>query len=222
MIEVLVVEDDLNLRKLMATYLRKNNYEVAEAGDGEEAFEYFNDHHVDVLITDVMMPVMDGNVLVSKIRALNRDLPILILTALESYADKEKGFINGADDYMVKPVDMKELLLRVKALARRYQIINENRLALPHLLLDASTQQCLVNQKPVELTQKEFKLLFKLLSFPNKIFTREQLMNDIWGFDSESYDRTVDTHIKRIRERVPSDDFEIITVRRLGYKAVLK
>lgn len=222
MIKVLVVEDDLNLRKLMATYLRKNNYEVAEAGDGEEAYEYFTEHHVDVLITDVMMPVMDGNVLVSKIRALNRDLPILILTALESYADKEKGFLNGADDYMVKPVDMKEMLLRVKALARRYQIINENQLTLPHLLLDASTQQCLVNQKPVELTQKEFKLLFKLLSSPDKIFTREQLMNDIWGFDSESYDRTVDTHIKRIRERVLSDDFEIVTVRRLGYKAVLK
>jgi len=221
-IKVLVVEDDLNLRKLMATYLRKNNYEVAEADNGEEAYEYFLEHHVEVLITDVMMPVMDGNVLVSKIRAINRNLPILILTALESYADKEKGFFSGADDYMVKPVDMKEMLLRVKALARRYQIINENQLSLPHLLLDAGAQQCLVNQKPVELTQKEFKLLFKLLSFPNKIFTREQLMNDIWGFDSESYDRTVDTHIKRIRERVLSDDFEIITVRRLGYKAVLK
>lgn len=222
MIKVLVVEDDLNLRKLMTTYLRKNNYEVAEASDGVEAYDYFTTHHVDVLITDVMMPRMDGNVLVSKIRSVNRDVPILILTALESYADKEKGFINGADDYMVKPVDMKELLLRVKALARRYQIKSENQLMLPHLLMDSSNSQCLVNQKPITLTQKEFRLLFKLLSSPNKIFTREQLMDDIWGFDSESYDRTVDTHIKRIREQVLCDDFEIVTVRRLGYKAVLK
>jgi len=222
MIKVLVVEDDVNLRKLMAIYLTKNGFDVTEATDGAAAYAYFLSHHVDVLVTDVMMPVMDGNVLISKVRALNRDVPIMILTALDSYADKENGFLNGADDYMVKPIDPKEMVLRIHALARRYQIIRANQLSLPHLFLDAETLQCLVIQKPVELTTKEFQLLFKLLSSPNKIFTREQLMNDIWGFDSESYDRTVDTHIKRLRERVPADDFDIVTVRRLGYKAVIK
>ncbi|HAV19616.1 MAG TPA: DNA-binding response regulator [Firmicutes bacterium] len=222
MLKILVAEDDIHLRKLIVTYLLKNGYQIAEASHGEEAFQYFLNHHVDVLITDVMMPIMDGNTLVKKIRSMNRDLPIMMLTALERYADKEKGFLSGVDDYMVKPVDMQEMLLRIKALARRYQLVVANKIELPTLLLDANSGTCLLNQTSVSLTSKEFRLLFKLLSTPNKIFTREQLMNEIWGFDSESYDRTVDTHIKRIRDLVSCDDYEIITVRRLGYKAVLK
>jgi len=168
------------------------------------------------------MPYIDGNTLTAKLRSMNRDLPILMLTALDRFADKEKGFQSGADDYLVKPIDMQEMLLRIKALLRRSQIMSESRIVLPHLILDERTSQCILDNTPIELTRKEFRLLFHLLSAPNRIFTREQLMNEIWGYDSESYDRTVDTHVKRIREQVLSPDFEIVTVRGLGYKAVIK
>ena len=222
MLKIMVVEDENHIRKLISTYLIKNGYQVIEATNGKTAFDLFQNEHIDLVITDVMMPVMDGHLLTSKIRNFNTEIPILMLTALESYKDKEKGFSGGVDDYIVKPFDMNEILLRIKALLRRYKIASDNKIVLPNITLDFQTGSCMVDDQIVVLTRKEFLLLFKLLSTPNQIFTREQLMNEIWGFDSESYDRTIDTHIKRLRESISCKDFEIITVRGLGYKAVLK
>ncbi|MCK7488159.1 MAG: response regulator transcription factor [Bacillus subtilis] len=219
---ILVVEDESAIRKLIATYLQKQGYEVIEAKNGEEGFAVFADELVHLIITDIMMPVIDGNQFVRKVRRLNADVPILVLTALDGYIDKEKSYAGGADDYMVKPIDMNEMMLRVKALLRRYKNATKNKVVLPHLTLDLDTGEALLNAIPIELARKEFLLLFKLLANPNHIFTREQLMNDVWGFDSESYDRTVDTHIKRLREHVATDDFDIVTVRGLGYKAVIR
>lgn len=168
-----------------------------------------------------MMPLMDGNKLTAEIRKISEDIPVLMLTALETIEEKEKGFNVGADDYLVKPFALKELVLRVKALLRRYSAVSENKIQLPHTELNYSTNTVLINGQGVELTKKEFLLLFKLLSNPNIIFSRDQLINEIWGFDSESNDRTVDTHIKCIRSKTENEDFKIVTVRGLGYKAVL-
>ena len=222
MIKILIIEDEYNIRKLFSKYLSNQGYETIEAEDGQKAVQIFEKEHIDLIITDVMMPIMDGITLTNKIRISHPELPILMLTALDSFEDKEKGFISGADDYMVKPIDLNEMLLRIKALLRRYQIVSSNKIELKNLTLDYQSGECILNGHFIELTRKEFLLIFKLLSSPNKIYTREQLMNEIWGFDSESYDRTIDTHIKRLREHIPSDDFEIVTVRGLGYKAVVK
>ncbi|MBU1093737.1 MAG: response regulator transcription factor [Firmicutes bacterium] len=222
MIKILIIEDEYNIRKLFSKYLSNQGYETIEAEDGQKAIQIFEKEHIDLIITDVMMPVMDGITLVNKIRITHPELPILMLTALDSFEDKEKGFISGADDYMVKPIDLNEMLLRIKALLRRYQIASSNKIELKDFSLDYQSGECIQNGNLLELSRKEFQLIFKLLASPNKIFTREQLMNEIWGFDSESYDRTVDTHIKKIREHVTSEAFEIITVRGLGYKAVIK
>ena len=222
MIKILIVEDEYNIRKLLSKYISNQGYEIIEAEDGQKAIQIFENEHIDLIITDVMMPIMDGLTLVNKVRMTNPELPILMLTALDSFEDKEKGFFSGADDYMVKPIDLNEMLLRIKALLRRYQIVSSNKIELNQLTLNYQSGECVLNGKLVKLSRKEFLLIFKLLASPNKIFTREQLMNEIWGFDSESYDRTVDTHIKLIREHLPSDTYEIITVRGLGYKAVIK
>jgi two-component system, OmpR family, response regulator len=222
MTKILLCEDDTHIRKLIATYLSQQGFIILESDNGLSAWTMFQNEKVDVVITDLMMPKMDGFSLTQKIRSAQNDVPILILSALESLEDKEKGFFSGTDDYMVKPIDLKELLMRLKALIRRYQIITEDKIILKSLHLDQANNQCVISGKSIELTKKELQLLFKLLSYPNIIFTREQLMNDIWGSDSLSYDRTVDTHIKRLRDQVICDDFEIITVRGLGYKAVLK
>lgn len=221
MIKVLVVEDDNNIRSLVSKFLENDGFEVVQAVDGQDALTRYEEQHFDVVITDVMMPNTDGNELTRIIRKQNKDIPIMMLTALETFDDKEKGFLSGSDDYMVKPVDMKELVLRVKALLRRYRIAVENKVVYKSIELDSKTMEAKVNGKNVELTQKEFKLLFKLVSNPNKIYTRNQLINEIWGYESESYDRTVDTHIKRIREKVRCDDIQILTVRGLGYKVVM-
>ena len=222
MLKILVAEDEFYIRDLICKHLEKNGYTVICAQDGLEAINIFESNHIDLVITDVMMPHIDGITLAKKIRQTSKDMPIIILTALDTFSDKEKGFTSGADDYMVKPVDMLEMVLRVKALLRRYQIISENILKHKSISLDFQKKDCFVNKKSIELTVKEFDLLYKLVSTPNRIFTREQLMNEIWGFDSESYERTVDTHIKRLREKLVTEDFEIVTVRGLGYKVVLK
>lgn len=222
MLKILVAEDEFYIRDLICKNLEKNGYTPILAKDGKEAITIFENEHIDLVISDVMMPHIDGITLSKNIRQINKDIPIIILTALDTYADKEKGFTSGADDYMVKPVDMKEMILRVKALLRRYQVISENKLKHKSIKLDFQTKSCTYKEKAIELTVKEFQLLYKLLSTPNRIFTREQLMNEIWGFDSESYERTVDTHIKRLREKISTKEFEIVTVRGLGYKVVLK
>ena len=222
MLKILVVEDDKNLRTIIAKNLANSGYTVTEAENGKEGFDAYCAGHFDLLILDVMMPVMDGNAVCEKIRRLGRSVPIIMLTALDLYENKEKSFSAGADDYLVKPVDMKELLLRIKALLRRYKIATESKIELPDVSLDSTGSTLTVAGQHVYLTRKEFLLLFKLLSNPDTIFTRDRLMDEIWGYDTESDDRTVDTHIKRLRERIKSDSFEIVTMRGLGYKAVLK
>ena len=222
MLKILIVEDDSRLREIISKNLEKNGYEVYQAINGEQGYYTFVENYIDLVITDIMMPKVDGNALVKRVRYLNVDIPIIMLTALESYYDKERSYSNGADDYMVKPVDMKELILRIKALLKRYKIVSESVYNLGCLHMDFKSKTCMVNKKPISLTIKEFDLLYKLLSSPNQIFTREQLLNEIWGYDNESFERTVDTHIKRLREKVSIKEFEIVTVRGLGYKAVLK
>lgn len=221
MLKVLVAEDEFYIRDLICKNLTNSGYTSICAKDGQEAMDLFENNHFDIVITDIMMPFVDGITLSKRIRQINKDIPLIILTALDTFADKEKGFTSGADDYMVKPVDMQEMLLRVKSLLRRYKVISDNKLEHKSTLLNFQTQSCTIKGKQIDLTIKEFQLLYKLLSSPNRIFTREQLMNEIWGFDSESYERTVDTHIKRLREKITTKDFMIVTVRGLGYKVVL-
>lgn len=221
MFKILIAEDDENLKNIIASTLRKENYTVLTAANGKEAADVFYTEKVDLVITDIMMPIFDGNQLCEIIKKTSADLPVIMLTALETIDDKEKGFNSGADDYLTKPFALKELLLCVKAMLRRYGKAHENKIVLKHTELDYATLTVLLNGKNVELAKKEFLLLFKLLSHPNVIFSREQLMDDIWGYDNDSTDRTVDTHIKWLRDKVPSDDFHIVTIRGIGYKAVL-
>ncbi|MGN0771655.1 MAG: response regulator transcription factor [Christensenellales bacterium] len=221
MFKILVAEDDANLRKVVVDTLKNENYTVVGAENGSVALNCFCDEKFDLVITDVMMPQMDGNELCASIRNIAPDTPILMLTALESIDDKEKSFNSGADDYLTKPFALKELLLRIKALLRRYGEVCESKIVLSHTILDYSANCAVIDGKQINLTKKEFLLLFKLLSNPNKIFSREQLMDEIWGYESESADRTVDTHIKWLRDKTENEDFQIITMRGLGYKAVL-
>lgn len=222
MFRILIAEDDKNLRNILSATLNRENYTVVAAENGKTALDLFCGEKFDLVVTDVMMPVMDGNELCSAVRRISPEIPVLMLTALETIDDKEKGFGAGADDYLTKPFALKELLLRIKALLRRYGEVYENKIVLPHTRLDFAANAAVINGKSVNLTKKEFLLLFKLLSNPDVIFSREQLMNEIWGFDSESADRTVDTHIRWLRDKAENDDFKIVTVRGLGYKAVLK
>jgi DNA-binding response OmpR family regulator len=223
MLNILVVEDDKNLRKLMTAVLLKNNYNVLTAEDGIKALDIMESSHVDLLISDIMMPNMDGYELTGLIRDANYTLPILMITAKETLDDKKKGFSVGTDDYMVKPIDMDEMILRVAALLRRSRIMNENRLEINGVVLDYNALTVTRNGESILLPKKEFYLLFKLLSYPKQIFTRSQLMDEIWGMDSEADERTVDVHIKRLREKFADfPEFDIVTVRGLGYKAEKK
>lgn len=220
MFHILVVEDDKNLQKLMTAVLKQHGYQVSCALDGQDALDMLDTLHVDLLISDVMMPRMDGYDLTSSLREAGYQLPILMATARESLEDKRKGFNAGTDDYMVKPIDMDEMVLRVGALLRRANIINEHRLSLGKVELNFDALEVRRGHEILTLPKKEFYLLFKLLSYPRQIFTRQQLMDEIWGMDAESDERTVDVHIKRLRERFTHwDDFKIVTVRGLGYKA---
>ncbi len=221
MLKILVAEDELYINDLICKNLEKAGYNPLSAKDGREAYEIFTNEHIDLIISDIMMPHTDGITLVKQIRNINEDIPILLLTALDSFMDKEKGFTSGADDYLVKPVDMNEMLLHIKALLRRSKAVSENKFIHKNMKLDFQENTMYIDDELINLTVKEFQLLFKLASNSNRIFTREQLMNEIWGYDSESYERTVDTHIKRLREKVKTNNLEIVTVRGLGYKVVL-
>ena len=221
MFHILVVEDNDNTRKLMQAVLSQNGYEPILARDGVEALEVLDRKHVDLIVLDIMMPRMDGYEFTETLRASGCDLPILMVTAKEKPADKHKGFLIGTDDYMVKPVDEEEMLLRIAALLRRSRIVNEHRLEIGRTVLDYDSLTVTCEAGVMELPKKEFMLLFKLLSYQNKIFTRRQLMDEIWDMDSESDERTVDVHINRLRDHFRgNNDFEIVTVRGLGYKAV--
>ena len=221
MFNIMIVEDDANQRKLMGAVLEQYGYNVIQAVDGIDALEQLDKKHIDLIILDIMMPRMDGFEFTETIRQSGSTTPILMVTAKTSPVDKRKGFIIGTDDYMTKPVDEEEMVLRVGALLRRAKIASEKKLTVgtTSLYYDSFTVVCgdTTNEHP----QKEFLLLFKLLSYPGKIFTRRQLMDEIWDMDSESDERTVDVHVSRLREKYRNNpDFEIITVRGLGYKAV--
>ena len=201
MFNILVVEDDKNLKKLMTTCLKKNNYETFEANNGEEALSVLEKNYIDLVITDIMMPKMDGYELIKTLRQSKYNIPILLVTAKDKYQDKEEGFLLGADDYMVKPIDIKEMLLRVRVLLKRANLANESKLRIGKLILDYNELSAVRNGKTYVLAQKEFYLLYKLLSTPDKVFSRQDLMEEIWGMKNESDFRTVDVHIKRIREK---------------------
>ena len=222
MATILVVEDDKNTR-LLTTARLKPHYDVVTACDGEEALDLFYKQHIDLIVADIMMPNMDGYELTELLRQSNYNMPILMVTVKETYKDKHRGFSAGIDDYMVKPIDINEMILRVRALLRRAQIANEHRLQVGSTLLDWDSLQVYFDDQQLSLPQKEFYLLFTLLSYQGKIFTRQQLLDEIWGMDTESDERTVDVHINRLRDRFKNNpDFEIVTVRGLGYKAVAK
>ncbi len=221
MINILVVEDDINLNKLFCTVLNRNSYQTFSVTDGLEALKVLDSEHIDLIISDIMMPNMDGYELTKTLRESNYYLPILMITAKEDFSDKQKGFNVGADDYMVKPVDVNEMVLRVGALLRRAHIVNTRKIEIGNTRLDYDSLTVTLGREEFLLPQKEFLLIYKLLSYPNKIFTRQQLMDEIWGMDSETDERTVDVHINRLRDRFKeSNDFKIVTIRGLGYKVV--
>lgn len=223
MVNILVVEDDKHTRKLLETILKRNGYNVFIAEDGIKAMEVLESQYINLIILDIMMPNMDGYEFSKEIREANNLIPILMATAKHLPEDKKKGFIVGTDDYMTKPIDIEEMLLRIKALLRRARIVNSKKLIIGKLTLDYDSLTVIYEDKKQVLPQKEFYLLYKLLSYPDRIFTRIQLMDEIWGMETESCDATVNVHINRLRKRFNSyDEFEIKSVRGLGYKVEIK
>ena len=221
MFNILVVEDDMKLRNLFCTVLLNNGYCAIPAESGLAALKILDTEYVDLIISDIMMPGMDGYELIETLRVSGYTLPILIITAKERFEDKQRGFLAGTDDYMVKPIDVNEMVLRIGALLKRARISTERKIICGKTVLNYDALTVTFNGEELLLPQKEFYLLYKLMSYPNKIFTRQQLMDEIWGLDSQSDERTVDVHINRLRERFKDcDDFQILTVRGLGYKVV--
>lgn len=223
MFRILVVDDDKNTRMLFRAVLENANYTVFMAADGEEALSVMEREHVDLVVLDIMMPKMDGYEFTKALRESDNNLPVLMVSAKQLPADKHKGFLVGTDDYMTKPIDDEEMLLRIKALLRRAQIANERRIVVGDVVLDYDSLTVTRGEDVQELPQKEFMLLYKLLSYPGKIFTRIQLMDEIWGANSGTGWETVTVHVARLRKRFEGwDEFEIESIRGLGYKAVKK
>ena len=221
MFSILVVEDDATLNRMICAKLKQAQYRVVPAFDGEEALACMEREHIDLIISDVMMPRMDGYALTQSLRSSKMTLPILMITARGQMEDMEKGFRAGTDDYMVKPIHLKELLLRVEALLRRAQLMKEKRLSIRGTVLDYEALSVRTGEHVEHLPPKEFYLLFKLLNQPGKIFTRQELLDEIWGVSKDTDSRNVDAHIKKLRHRFGNHpDFSILTVRGLGYKAV--
>ena len=221
MVHILVVDDDKNTRRLMRAVLEAEGYQISDAEDGQRALDVMEQEHIDLVILDVMMPNMDGYEFTEELRETQNDLPILMVSARQLPADRKKGFLVGIDDYMTKPVDEEEMLLRIKALLRRARIVSENRIVVGDVMLDYASFSVTGHGQTQTLPQKEFQLLYKLLSYPNQIFTRIQLMDEIWGMDSDTGWETVTVHVGRLRKRFEGwPEFEIVSVRGLGYKAV--
>lgn len=221
MFQVLIAEDDRELRQLFQHVLVKNGYSVTGVSDGKEALQELEKGYYDIVISDVMMPVMDGYELVRALRETNNNIPVMMITAKDAFDDMRMGFLSGTDDYMVKPINVNEMVLRVSALLRRAQMINERRQTIGNTVLECDSLTVTVDGSKYILPQKEFMLLYKMASFPGRIFTRQQLMDDIWGYDSETDTHTVDVHIGRLREKFSNNkDFKIITMRGVGYKVV--
>ena len=223
MFKILIAEDDKNTAKWMKAVISTAGYEVLLAENGNVALELLDKQHIDLIIVDIMMPELDGLELTHLIRDSGNTMPILMVTAKQLPIDKREGFLAGTDDYLVKPVDEQEMLLRIRALLRRAQIVIERKLRIGKMTLDYDSLTVSRGGEIQTLPQKEFQLLYKLLSYPNKIFTRIQLMDEIWGMDSETTDVTVNVHINRLRNRFKEyKEFEILAIRGIGYKAVKK
>ncbi len=223
MFHILVADDDRNTRRLLQAVLENDGYKVFTAENGEQALEVMDKQHIDLVVLDIMMPKMDGYEFTSTLRESSNSLPILMISAKQLPSDKKHGFLVGTDDYMTKPIDEEEMLWRIKALLRRAKIANEHRIVIGNVVLDYDSFTVSRGSEVQELPQKEFMLLYKLLSYPGKIFTRIQLMDEIWGAESDTGWETVTVHIGRLRKRFQSwTEFEIVSVRGLGYKAVKK
>ena len=223
MFNILLVEDDDNLRRLMATVLKRNRFNVLPAANGKEAIDLAENNHVDLMVCDIMLPEVNGYEVTRAIREYNDNMPVIMVTALETLDDKRRGFATGADDYMVKPIDTDELIMRINALLRRAKATNERRISVGNIEIDLDSMTVNHDGEISTLPKKEFFLLFKLLSMPNHIFTRSALMDELWGPDSDTDERTIDVHVKRLRERLDEigvTQFEIVTVRGLGYKVI--
>ena len=221
MINILVVEDDKKLNQLVCTYLNDNRYAAKGCLNPQEAYDLMYNASYDLIISDIMMPGIDGFEFAETVRQINKTIPILFMTARDDIASKQKGFYAGIDDYMVKPIDMNELVLRVGALLRRANIANEKRLTVGGLVMDADAMTVTVNGGDIPVTVREFNILYKLLSYPNRTFSRAQLMDEFWGIESDTSLRAVDVYITKLREKFSEcTDFKIVTVHGLGYKAV--
>ncbi len=220
MFQLLVVDDDKNIRRFLSTVLSLAGYKTFSTITAKETLHIMENQKIDLMILDVMLPDMDGYTFAKLLRDCGNDIPILMLSAKQLPEDIKHGFLSGTDDYMTKPVDEEEMLLRIKALLRRSKIVSERSLTIGNTILNYDTLSVKYNSNEYILPQKEFYLLYKLLSYPNQIFTRIQLMEDIWGPSSDSSDATVSVHINRLRNRFENcPDFSIVTIRGLGYKA---
>jgi len=223
MFQILIAEDDSDLRQLFSRVLTKNGYSVTGVSNGKEALTCLENGYYDLVISDIMMPEMDGYELACSLREVDMQIPILMITAKTAFDDMRLGFASGTDDYMVKPINVNEMVLRVEALLRRSRMINEHRLTLGSTVMEWDSMTVSCGAKRWTLAQKEFQLLYKLASFPGRIFTRQQLMDDIWGYDTQTDPHTVEVHIARLREKFhDSEDFQIRTIRGVGYKVEKK
>ena len=221
MLKILIAEDDRELRRLFAHVLLKNGYTVKEVGNGKEALDALDNAYFDLIISDIMMPEMDGYTFVQNLRAVGNTTPVMMITAKDAFDDMRLGFLLGTDDYMVKPINVNEMVLRVGALLRRAQMIHERKQTIGDTVLEYDTFTVHTEGESIPLPQKEFLLLYKMASYPSRIFTRQQLMDEVWGYDTESDAHTVEVHIGRLRDRFRDNkDFKIVTMRGVGYKVV--
>jgi len=221
MLKILIAEDDRELRQLFSHVLKRQGYTVTGVSNGQEALDAMDADFYDMIISDIMMPVMDGYELVRQLRDVGNTTPVLMITAKDAFDDMRLGFQSGVDDYMVKPINVNEMVLRVQALLRRAQMINDRRQTIGDTVMECDSLTVSVAGESMILPQKEFMLLYKMAAYPGKIFTRQQLMDEIWGYDSESDTHTVDVHIGRLRDRFRENkDFKIVTIRGVGYKVV--
>ena len=223
MFKILVVEDDKDLNKSVCSFLDRNGFEAIGCLNASDAYDAMYENTFDMIISDVMMPEIDGFEFAENVRKLDNDIPIMFMTARDDMSAKQKGFRIGIDDYMVKPIDMDELILRIGALLRRSKIATSKKLTIGNLVLDAEEHTAYVDDEEINLTVREFNIIYKLLSYPKKTFTRTQLMDEFWDADSSSSTRTVDVYMTKIRDKFSECEvFEIVTVHGLGYKAVIK
>lgn len=223
MVHILVLEDDIKLNQAVCTYLNDSGFAAKGCLSAADAYDELYNNLYDLIVSDIMMPEVDGFEFAETVRRVNKTIPILFMSARDDLPSKQRGFLLGIDDYMVKPIDLEELLLRIRALLRRANIEMERRLTVGNLTLDADARTATLNGQEIPVTAREFNLLYKLLSYPNKTFSRPQLMDEFWGVDSETSLRAVDVYITKLRDKCSGcDGFEIKTVRGLGYKAVLR